>query len=366
MSRSNIAELIIGDLVAKIPIIQGGMGIGISLAGLASAVANQGGIGVITGSLNGMLEPDLYKNYVEANNRGLIAEIKKARTMTKGILGVNIMVASATFVETVKTAIKAEIDIIFAGAGLALNLPEFLNGSTKTKLVPIVSSARAAGILIRKWLSNFNYTADAIVVEGPKAGGHLGFKREQIDDEAFSLERLIPEVIDEINSIKELKGRKIPVIAAGGIYSGADIYNIMKLGASGVQMGTRFVTTHECDASIDFKQTYIDAKEEDITIIASPVGLPGRAIRNEFIDKVNEGKKQPYKCPYHCVKSCDYKNTPYCINLALVNARKGNFKHGFAFAGANVYKTDKIISVGELFEILLDEFESESNFNSKL
>jgi len=358
MNSNNLRELKIGDLTAKIPIIQGGMGVGISLSGLASAVANEGGIGVISAAVIGVLEPDLFTNYLEANIRALKKEIRKARELTKGILGVNIMVAVSNFADMVRTAIEEEIDIIFAGAGLPLNLPQFLKGTKKTKLVPIVSSGKAASVISKRWLNKYNYIPDAIVVEGPMAGGHLGFKPEQISDPGYSLEKLIPEVINEISIFEETHKKSIPIIAAGGIYTGEDIYKFSQLGVSGVQMATRFVTTYECDASIKFKQAYINSGKEDIVIIKSPVGMPGRAIRNNFIDDINKGKKKPFKCPYHCIKTCDYKNSPYCIILALINAQKGNLKHGFAFAGENVYRTKEIISVKELIASLLEEYEN--------
>ena len=360
MSSNNLKELKIGDLTARIPIIQGGMAVGISLSRLASTVANEGGIGVIAAAVIGMLEPDLYKNFLEANIRALKREIRKARELTKGILGVNIMVALTNFADMVRTAIEEGIDIIFCGAGLPLTLPKFLEGTKKTKLVPIVSSGRAASIICKRWLKKYNYLPDAVVVEGPMAGGHLGLKREQIANNRYSLEKLVPEVIKEISLFEERHKKSIPVIAAGGIYTGEDIYKFLQLGASGVQMATRFVTTYECDASIKFKQAYIDSSKEDVVIIKSPVGMPGRAIRNNFVDDINKGKKKPFKCPYHCIITCDYKNSPYCIVLALINAKKGNLKHGFAFAGENVYRTKEIISVKELIASLLEEYENES------
>jgi len=356
-------ELKIGDLTARLPIIQGGMGVRISLAGLASAVANEGGVGVISASGIGLFEPDGSSHYREASIRALRKEIRKARELTKGILGINMLVALSNFDDMSKTAVEEGIDIIFAGAGLPLNLPQFLNGSKKTKLVPIVSSARAARIIIKKWAEKYDYIPDALVVEGPMAGGHLGFKPEQIDDPAFLLEKLVIEVIDEVKLFEEKYKKPIPVIAAGGIYTGADIYKFLQLGASGVQMATRFVTTHECDASMEFKQAYIDARKEDIVIIKSPVGMPGRAIKNKFIDDVNKGGKKPFKCPYHCIITCDYKNSPYCIALALASAQKGNLNSRFAFAGENAYRAEELISVKELTNYLLKEYEEEADKN---
>jgi len=269
---------------------------------------------------------------------------------------VNIMVAMSNFVDMVKASIAEKIDVIFAGAGMPLELPSYLLEDSTTKLVPIVSSARAARLICEKWIGKYNYLPDAFVVEGPKAGGHLGFKAEQIDDEKYALENLIPEVIKEIKPFEKKFGRKIPVIAAGGIYTGEDIYNIMKLGAAGVQMGTIFVTTNECDASIGFKQAYLGARQEDIGIIKSPVGMPGRAIFNDFLEKVRQGKKQPITCPFKCIRTCDVTSSPYCIIIALINAVKGNFNGGYAFAGTNAFKATSIISVKETFSNLLKEF----------
>ena len=360
MNIKKLKNLRIGNFAAKLPIIQGGMGVGISLSRLASTVANEGGIGVISTAAIGMFEPDSFTNYLEANIRVLKREIRKARELTKGILGVNIMVALTNFADMVRTSIEERIDIIFSGAGLPLNLPQFLKRTQKTKLVPIVSSGRAASIISKIWLKKYNYLPDAIVVEGPMAGGHLGFKEEQISDPEYSLEKLIPEVIKEVKLFEEKCKKPVPVIAAGGIYTGKDIYKFLQLGASGVQMSTRFVTTYECDASIEFKKAYINSEKEDIVIIKSPVGMPGRVIGNKFIDDVNKGEKKPFKCPYHCIKTCDFKNCPYCIALALANAKKGNLEEGFAFAGTNAYRTKEIISVKELIDSLLEEYENVS------
>ena len=346
----------IGDLAIAVPVIQGGMGVGISLSGLAAAVANEGGVGVISSAGLGLLYKDFSENFLEASIHGLKEEIRKAREKTKGVIGVNVMVAMTNFVDMIKTSISEKVDIIIAGAGLPLDLPSFLKKDSITKLVPIVSSARAARIICEKWKANYDYLPDAVIVEGPKAGGHLGFKEEQIGDENYALEKLVPEIVVELKSFEEKYNKPIPLIAAGGIYTGEDINNIIKLGASGVQMGTRFVTTHECDASPGFKQAYINADEKDIEIIKSPVGMPGRAIFSDFIRKVKEGKKQPLKCPFKCIRTCDISKSPYCIIIALINALKGNFEHGFAFAGSNAFRATKISSVKEIFQSLLEEY----------
>lgn len=350
-------SLKIGDLLAKLPIVQGGMGVGVSLSGLASAVANEGGVGVISAAGLGLIYKEHSSNFNEASIYGLKEELRKAREATKGIIGVNVMVAMSNFADMVKTAIQEKADIIFSGAGLPLNLPAFLTEGAKTKLAPIVSSARAAKLLCEKWWQNYNHIPDAIVVEGPKAGGHLGYKREQLEDANYSLEQILPEVVKEVRAFADAHRVEIPVIAGGGIYTGEDIYRIMQLGADGVQMGTRFVTTEECDADPAFKQSYLNARKEDIEIIQSPVGMPGRAINSSFLEKVKEGLKRPKACPFNCIKTCDISRSPYCIMLALYNAFKGRLEQGYAFCGANAWRAEKIQSVKELMTSLYDEFE---------
>lgn len=350
--------LTIGDLNVRIPIIQGGMGVGISLSGLASAVANEGGIGVISAAGLGLLYKKLSPNYTEAGNLGLAEEIRKAREKAKGIIGVNVMVALSDFAELVKTSIAEKVDVIFSGAGLPLDLPSFLKKDSVTKLVPIVSSARAVRIICEKWKMNYDYLPDAIVLEGPKAGGHLGYKANQLEDVNFSLEELLPQVVHEVSLFEEKYNTRIPVIAAGGIYTGEDIQRMMGLGASGVQLGTRFVTTNECDASLAFKESYINAEEKDIEIIQSPVGMPGRAIHCNFLEKVKQGVKQPKSCPFNCIKTCDISRSPYCIVVALYNAFKGNFDSGYAFAGSNAWRAKRIMSVKETFAELINEWKA--------
>ena len=344
--------LTIGDLKPRFPIIQGGMGVGISLSGLASAVANEGGIGVISAAGLGLLYKKLSPNYTEAGNLGLAAEIRKAREKAKGIIGVNVMVALSDFAELVKTSIAEKVDIIFSGAGLPLDLPSFLKKDSVTKLVPIVSSARAVRIICEKWKNNYDYLPDAVVLEGPKAGGHLGYKENQLEDEHFSLEELLPQVVEEVSHFEEKYNKRIPVIAAGGIYTGEDIKRVMDLGASGVQLGTRFVTTTECDASDAFKESYVKAQEKDIEIIKSPVGMPGRAIKNAFMEKVMRGEKIPHGC-HQCLKHCNPAEIPYCITDALIHAAKGEVSEALLFCGADAYKAERIETVREVIESLL-------------
>lgn len=347
----------IGNLEIPVPVIQGGMGIGVSLSGLASAVANMGGVGVISTVGIALIHDRNCKNYKTESIISLRKEIQRARELSKGIIGVNVMVALTNFSDMVKTSIEEGIDIIFSGAGLPLDLPSYLVEGCKTKLVPIVSSARGAAVICKKWKQNFNYLPDAIVVEGPKAGGHLGFKKEQLFDENQQLETLVPEIVAEMKKVEADYGKHIPVIAAGGIFTGADALDIMDLGAEGVQLGTRFVATHECDASEAFKQAYVDAKAEDVMIIKSPVGMPGRSLKGSFISECEAGERKPRNCKHDCIKTCNWKTTEFCISEGLVEAKNGNMKDGFVFVGANVDQVKEISSVEDIFNALNKEYD---------
>jgi nitronate monooxygenase len=353
MAYFNHEPLVIGDLIVPTPVVQGGMGIGVSLSGLACAVANEGGVGVLSAAVVGMTHtPPGARNNIAA----LKEQIRRARAKTKGVLGVNIMVALSDFGDMAKASIEEGIDIIFAGAGLPLNLPSYLEKFSKTKLIPIVSSARAAKTISRWWKEKYNYIPDGFVVEGPLAGGHLGFLPEQIENPDYQLEKLVPQVLEAVRPLEEKAGRKIPVIAAGGIFTGADIKRFLNLGAAAAQMATRFVATDECDADIAFKNAYVQCKKEDIGIIQSPVGMPGRAIINDFLLDAKLEKKHPSHCPFHCIVTCEQQTSPYCISSALISACKGRLENGFAFIGANGYKVKEIVSVKKLFETLEKEY----------
>ena len=360
MSNQIMQKLVIGDLVAQYPIIQGGMGVGISGANLASAVANEGGIGVISSVGLGLFDLDQNSNYKDANAIKLREEIRKAKRKTNGLLGVNLMQVASDFDNLIQIAVEEKIDIVFISAGLPLknpfNMPESELKKIKIKFIPKISSERAARLIFEYWERKYSHIPDAIVIEGPLSGGHLGFKKENIDDPKFSLEKLLPKVIEIIKPFEIKFKKNIPVIAAGGIYTGYDIHKFIKLGASAVKMGTRFVTTEECDAADEFKQQYIHCAKDDIVIIDSPVGLPARVIKNKFIEEMQKGIKKPIVCPWKCLKTCDFRSVPYCIAKALMNAKQGNFVEGFAFAGTNAYKAEKIISVKELFKTLSNEY----------
>ncbi len=356
--------LIIGDLKVRRPIVQGGMGVAVSLSGLASAVANEGGIGVISAAAIGMTDPGYMKKFHEANKRALRAEIRKARSMTDGVLGVNIMMALTDHEALVKVAIEEKIDVIFIGAGLPLKIPHIiadagLNGHN-TKIVPKVSSAKAANLIFRYWSNKYNFVPDAVVVEGPMAGGHLGFRKEDLGENRVSLHTLVEQTVEALRPFEQTFNKKIPVIAGGGIHSGKDMFNIMKAGAGAVKIGTRFVTTHECDASIEYKQSYLNAKKQDVVIIESPVGLPGRVIKNNFVEQIMRGETKPFKCPWKCLSACNYKEAPYCIAKALYNSATGNMDEGFAFAGANAYMATEINHVSDVFQDLIKGYAHKS------
>lgn len=344
----------IGDKESKYPIIQGGMGVGVSLSKLAGNVSKEGAIGVISTADIGYLEEDFEKNPLKANLRAIGKEIKKAREIAgeDKILGVNVMVALKNYADIVKECVKEKIDIIISGAGIPKDLPEYVKG-TKTKIAPIVSSLRCCKLIVKHWISKYDYIPDMIVIEGPEAGGHLGFKKEELDDENKpSLEEVTKEIVEYIKEVEQDTGKNIPVISAGGIWDKNDINKFLSLGASGVQMATRFVATNECDASDEFKNAYVNAKKEDIKIIKSPVGMPGRAIYNNLIKKV-ENKNDTIKKCYGCIKTCNVVTAPYCITKALINAVKGNLNDGLIFCGSNVYKVDKIVSVHDLIQELV-------------
>ena len=344
----------LGDKESKYPIIQGGMGVGVSLHKLAGNVSKEGGIGVISTADIGYQEEDFNTNPLKANLRAIGTEIKKAREIAgeDKILAVNVMVALKNYADIVKECVKQKIDLIISGAGIPKDLPEYIKGS-KTKIAPIVSSVRCCKLIVKHWITKYNYAPDMIVIEGTEAGGHLGFKPEELEEGNKSkLEDITKDVVNYIKEVEKDTGKEIPVISAGGIWDKNDIEKFLSLGASGVQMATRFVATDECDASEEFKKAYVEASKENIKIIKSPVGMPGRALYNKFIKKVENEKSKVTKC-YGCIKTCDVATTPYCITKALINAVKGNLDEGLIFVGSNVHKIEKIVPVHDLMQELV-------------
>lgn len=341
----SVNELRIGDLCARVPVVQGGMGVGVSLSGLAGAVAAAGGIGVISTANIGYREPDFDTNHMESDLRAMTKEIKRAKELSNGgVIGVNIMVVTNNYEEYVKTAVAAGVDLIISGAGLPMTLPSV---SGNAKIAPIVSSRKSLSVIATYWDKKYSRKPDLVVIEGPKAGGHLGFSREDIDEYS---EAGTKNYDDEVRQIIELANELgAPVVVAGGVYTRDDMEHYLELGAKGIQMATRFVTTKECDASDAYKQAYINAKKEDIVIIKSPVGMPGRAVHNAFLDKVAAGESPVTKCR-QCMSACNPVTAPYCITEALINAVKGNLDEGLIFCGSNAYRAQRIETVADIME----------------
>ena len=345
----------IGNLTARIPIIQGGMGIGVSSSSLAGAVAKAGGVGIISTAQIGYTEDNFESNSLAANLAALKKHIKIAKEKAvKGIVGINIMVATNYYAELVAAAIEAGVDLIISGAGIPLHLPKLVKG-TNTKIAPIVSTPKSARVILKAWDTKHNVAPDLIVIEGPKAGGHLGFSTKDLDNiDSIDFDQYIKDIIELKKPYEEKYNKHISIVPAGGIFTGEDIAKYLKLGADGVQMATRFVATEECDANINFKMAYVNSKKEDISIVKSPVGMPGRAIINKFIKKISNENMKISKC-YNCLIPCKPSTTPYCISNALINAVNGDIDDGLIFCGENAYRIDKITTVPELMNQLVKE-----------
>ena len=368
--------LVIGDLTVEKPVIQGGMGVGISLHRLAGAVAKAGGVGLISAAQIGFTEPDFAENPEEANARAIHKELKLAREIApKGVIGFNIMVATKHYDRWVKEAVKAGADIIVSGAGLPVSLPEYVKEAyeemggipgRRVKIAPIVSTAKSATVICKLWDRKYHMAPDLVVVEGPLAGGHLGFSLEQLAAYGADTENVpatykrdaydeeIRAILKVVKSYGDKYGVKVPVVVAGGIYTHEDMLHQLELGADGVQVATRFVTTEECDAPLDYKEAYIQAKKEDIVIIKSPVGMPGRAIYNSFMAQVKGGKRPPIRKCCRCLEHCDIAKIPYCITQALVNAAQGDEDDALLFCGSNAYRAERITTVDEVMDALLN------------
>lgn len=338
----------------RVDVVQGGMGVGISLSGLAGHVAKEGGIGTLSAAQIGFREPDYDTNPLAANLRAIGSELRKAREIApEGIIGINIMVATSEYEQYVRAAVEAGVDFIVSGAGLPMNLPALVKDSG-VKIVPIVSSLRSVRVITDYWWKKHACLPDMVVIEGPEAGGHLGFHEEELEallqgNARENYDSAVKEIIAYIRSLEQMHERKIPVVTGGGIYHREDAEHYRKLGADGVQIGTRFVTTYECDASPDYKNAYIRAKKEDIVIIHSPVGLPGRAIKNDFLERVDRGERFFGKCR-KCIKMCDPGTGDYCIAQALIRAVEGDVSEGLIFCGANAYKAQRLENVSGILQ----------------
>ena len=372
--RVELKPLKIGPFTAKRPIIQGGMGVGVSLSSLAGAVAKAGGIGIISTAQIGFRSPDFKKNPMAANLKAIHEEFNKAREIApEGILGFNIMVATKEYGQYVKEAVKAGANVIISGAGLPVDMPKFvadaeeeLGCGRRTMIAPIVSSIKSAMVICRMWDRKYKTAPDFVVVEGPCAGGHLGFSREQLEEYGVDTEQVsrtykkneyeeeIRGIIKTVKEFAEKYKKEIPIIVAGGVFDHEDVMRQMELGADGVQVATRFVTTEECDADPAYKQAYLDAKEEDIVIVKSPVGMPGRAIKNDFLARTKEGRIPVTHC-FGCLAKCNPAETPYCITRALINAVEGSVQDALLFCGSNAYRCEKIETVPAVMAALCGE-----------
>ncbi|WOO88112.1 nitronate monooxygenase family protein [Mollicutes bacterium LVI A0039] len=336
------------------PIVQGGMGVGVSRSGLASAVINCGGVGTISASQIGFTEPDFNrgpKQAHEANVRALKKEVAKVRDLSSGFLAVNILTASRQYAGLAKAAVEAGADAIVSGAGLPLDMPAY-TADSDTANIPIVSSSRALNLICKRWLKRYGVKPDAVVVEGPMAGGHLGVKYEELDNHKME-DNLDKRFLD----VKEYCAKNeldIPIIVAGGIFNRSDAKKYFDLGATAIQVGTRFIGTHECDADIDFKQKFIDSTDESVRYVKSPVGYPARALSNDMTKELDQGHIPVNKC-LGCVITCAGKSpsTPYCITEKLIDAVKGDTTNGLVFTGANGYRISKIESVSSVINDLL-------------
>lgn len=345
--------IVIGNKKVKTPVFQGGMGVGISLGRLAGAVAREGGVGIISAAQIGYRDENFEKDTWKANQKAIHEELKKAREIAPdGIIGFNIMVAMNQYEEHVKEAVKAGADIIVSGAGLPVDLPSYV-GESNVALAPIISTKKAANVILKYWDRKYQRTADVVIIEGPWAGGHLGFHADEVlsyTRETYAKE--VKEILSVVKTYEEKYKKEIYVVLGGGIRTKEDFQYAMSLGVDGVQIGSRFVTTIECDADEKFKMAYVNAKKDDIAIIKSPVGMPGRAIMNSFMEKVKkEGRIPPKKC-YHCIHTCDPAKTPYCITKALIHAAKGELDQALLFCGAYAYEAKKLETVKEVIESL--------------
>ncbi len=339
-------------------IIQGGMGVGVSLSELAGNVAKEGCMGVISSVNIGFKEPDFLTNPFEANIRALKAHIQRAKEISQGngLIGVNIMVAVSHYEETVKAAISAGADAIISGAGLPLNLAELVKGS-KTLFAPIVSSKRAAMLLCKSFIKKAGSLPDFIVIEGHKAGGHLGFSAKDLEAQTCQPNlQILKEVKEVIKPFEDEFKKNIRVFLGGGIFDGKDMAEAIEAGADGVQIGTRFIATKECDADEVFKQVIVDAREEDIRIIKSPVGMPARAIYTPLLENLEKGKTFFAKKCNNCLTACPKGDkVPYCISRALISAVEGNKEEGLFFCGENASRVNEIVTVKELINELLTD-----------
>ncbi|MEO5341134.1 MAG: nitronate monooxygenase family protein [Magnetococcus sp. MYC-9] len=351
-----LPALKIGEHTIPVPIIQGGMGVRVSANRLASAVANEGGVGIVaTVALS--LASKYYKkgkDYYQANIKALIDELRLCHEASPGgIIGTNCMVAIRDFEAMVRTSVEHGAHMIISGAGLPLRLPEFAASRPSTALVPIISSLRAARLLAQRWRKLYHRLPDAILFEDPNtAGGHLGVRRNQLFSEEYSSDRVVPQLAEWSRTEY---GDEIPIITAGGIWNRRDIDHAFSLGAKGVQMASRFLCTYECDAHPRFKQAFIDAQESDVVIVDSPAGLPGRALNTPFTRTLFHGGRVASKCFATCLDACSCRESKdaFCIAEALHRAQQGDMEHGLVFTGTNGVRHTRMSHVRDIFRELM-------------
>lgn len=353
-------NLSLGSRILEKPLIQGGMGVGVSLGNLAGAVMKEGGMGVISAAHPGYAHPDFSRDPVSCNVQAIFEEARRARAISqgRGLLGLNILCASQDYPLYVQAALEAGYDAILSGAGLPLQLPQLVRDKDIC-LAPIVSGGRAASLLCRHWKKHAGRLPDFVVCEGPCAGGHLGFSRKDLETgSAPDLADLVREVRASLVPFEQEAGRSIPVFAAGGIFDGQDMARMLEAGAVGVQMATRFIATPECDAHDAFKQALLKAEEQDIVLIDSPVGLPGRAVRNRMVQETRSGPDLPagFHC-LQCLKGCHLDRAGYCISQKLIQAVSGDTENGLVFCSTGAARLQKMESVHDIMQSVLKEAE---------
>lgn len=348
----------LGNRELALPLIQGGMGVGVSMGGLAGAVAAEGAMGTLSTADAGWNEPDFAAHPQQANLRALRREVQRAKRLAAGagLVAVNAMVATRQYADSVRTALEAGADAIVSGAGLPLELPALAEGF-EALLAPIVSGPRAAQLICRTWAKRYGRVPDFVVLEGCQAGGHLGFEEaDLLSGRCAPLSRLIPEVLAALRPFEEKFGRAIPLFCAGGVATGAEMARCTRLGAAGAQLATRFIATEECDASQGYKDVLLAARPEDLRIIHSPVGMPGRAVNSPLVQRLAAGMRQPPAHCSGCIKSCRPAETPFCITHALIEAVKGNWEEGLFFSGSRVDLVDRMRTVPDLIDELMKEW----------
>lgn len=348
----------LGNRELALPLIQGGMGVGVSMGGLAGAVAAEGAMGTLSTADAGWNEPDFAAHPQQANLRALRREVQRAKRLAAGagLVAVNAMVATRQYADSVRTALEAGADAIVSGAGLPLELPALAEGF-EALLAPIVSGPRAAQLICRTWAKRYGRVPDFVVLESCQAGGHLGFEEaDLLSGRCTPLSRLIPEVLAALRPFEEKFGRAIPLFCAGGVATGAEMARCTRLGAAGAQLATRFIATEECDAGQGYKDVLLAARPEDLRIIHSPVGMPGRAVNSPLVQRLAAGMRQPPAHCSGCIKSCRPAETPFCITHALIEAVKGNWEEGLFFSGSRVDLVDRMRTVPDLIDELMKEW----------